>query len=150
MAERRDEPRGAVSPERFSYFWVAILRSGMVAAGCGPTPGVGQFLEWVDPAPLGSKLRHVALTSWDSEVLYRAIDVRSVSARELREASRGESLGGRFDGQPLMDALQPLLEQQALRPPPPKVVEKKRGGKRVLRVKRRRERGRMARYKNFL
>ena len=114
VAERRDEPRGAVSPERFSYFWVAILRSGMVAAGCGPTPGVGQFLEWVDPAPLGSKLRHVALTSWDSEVLYRAIDVRSVSARELREASRGEvSRGDEARGEVRRAEWRALAGQQA-------------------------------------
>ena len=84
-----------------------------------------------------------------AEVLVEARGrVRERWERMIGDASRGGGLGGRFDGQPLLDALQPLLEQRALRDAAAVAPGKKRGGKGVMRVQRRRKRSRMARYRN--
>ena len=68
--------------------------------------------------------------------------------RMVSDAARGGGLGGRFDGQPLLEAVQPLLEQRAIRLAPPAApAVKRRAGKKGLKVTRRRKRSQMARFR---
>ena len=58
----------------FKKYWLGI-DAGVLSAGWGPQPGDNKFFEWRDPRPL-TRVRHVGLTTWDTPVSYRAIDVR--------------------------------------------------------------------------
>ena len=88
--------------------------------------------------------RKHALARWERMVGAAAMGISSAERRQGWAS-------GRFDGQPLLDALKPLMEQPVLRLPPPKAKGgiKKRTGKGLVRPKvtRRRQRSRMARYR---
>ena len=91
--------------------------------------------------------RRLVRARWDRMVC-EAAAVHAVGGRADR---RGWT--GRFSGQPLLDAIQPLLEQRALPVEPPRRKgDSDRGGRKrandkAVFVPRRRKRSRMARYK---
>ncbi|KAF5828541.1 hypothetical protein DUNSADRAFT_17460 [Dunaliella salina] len=68
-------PGSRISSRTFSRFWVNYSAAGVITVGSGEPSPSSPFYQWTDPEGPIPGIQHVGLSSWDSYVSYRCIQV---------------------------------------------------------------------------